>query len=409
MPFPWTINPYRGCSHSCVYCFSRRTHEWLEFDSGNDFNSQIVVKTNLVEVLRRNWQGRPGGASTSPSGTNTDPYQRAEGRYRLMPGVIGALADRARPSRSSPRARCSAATSRCSWRRRSRFRSGSGSRWRSGTTTCTPPSSQACRRRGHASTWSRRSPNRAAVRRVPRAGAARADRRHGRAGRRARGYRRGRSHRRHGHPAAPAPRGPRVVHGLATRSTPSSSRGTSSSTPDAPTYLPSTAPGCSNGSRRCCASTAWTGSPVAPPEERGRSPPASRATRRWGSRRAACRPGVCRACPGADAPAPVCDRRRPRSRSSSPCSDAAQPARRDERCDGASRPHHAARRDRRSAGGQREATVGVVGEVPVGQGQLLDLLPARGRHGGPQVLRRPDGVLGEGDLQRLVGQPATDA
>jgi DNA repair photolyase len=93
MPFPWTINPYRGCSHSCVYCFARRTHEWLELDSGHDFDSQIVVKTNLVEVLRREL-GRPSWKREHVAlGTNTDPYQRAEGRYRLMPGVIGALAE----------------------------------------------------------------------------------------------------------------------------------------------------------------------------------------------------------------------------------------------------------------------------------------------------------------------------
>jgi DNA repair photolyase len=73
-------------------CFARRTHEWLEFDSGRDFDTQVVVKTNLVEVLERelarpSWQ-RPHVAL----GTNTDPYQRAEGRYKLMPGVVRALA-----------------------------------------------------------------------------------------------------------------------------------------------------------------------------------------------------------------------------------------------------------------------------------------------------------------------------
>jgi DNA repair photolyase len=92
MPFPWTINPYRGCSHSCTFCFARRTHEWLELDSGRDFDSQIVVKTNLVDVLCREL-ARPSWAREHVAlGTNTDPYQRAEGRYRLMPGVIQALA-----------------------------------------------------------------------------------------------------------------------------------------------------------------------------------------------------------------------------------------------------------------------------------------------------------------------------
>lgn len=97
MPFPWTINPYRGCSHSCVYCFARKTHEWLEFDSGRDFDSQVVVKTNLVEVLRKEL-ARPSWAREHVAlGTNTDPYQRAEGRYKLMPGVIRALADSGTP------------------------------------------------------------------------------------------------------------------------------------------------------------------------------------------------------------------------------------------------------------------------------------------------------------------------
>jgi DNA repair photolyase len=92
MPFPWTINPYRGCSHSCVYCYSRRTHEWLEFDSGRDFDTQVVVKTNLVEVLERELARPSWQREHVALGTNTDPYQRAEGRYRLMPGVIRALA-----------------------------------------------------------------------------------------------------------------------------------------------------------------------------------------------------------------------------------------------------------------------------------------------------------------------------
>jgi DNA repair photolyase len=97
MPFPWTINPYRGCSHACKYCFARRTHEWLEFDSGNDFDSQIVVKTNLVDVLRRELARPSWQREHVALGTNTDPYQRAEGRYRLMPGVIRALAESGTP------------------------------------------------------------------------------------------------------------------------------------------------------------------------------------------------------------------------------------------------------------------------------------------------------------------------
>ncbi|MCV2489106.1 Rv2578c family radical SAM protein [Geodermatophilus sp. YIM 151500] len=91
MPFRWTINPYRGCAHQCTYCFARGTHEWLELDSGRDFDTQIVVKTNLVDVLRRELARRSWRREHVALGTNTDPYQRAEGRYRLMPGVIRAL------------------------------------------------------------------------------------------------------------------------------------------------------------------------------------------------------------------------------------------------------------------------------------------------------------------------------
>ena len=97
VPFRWTINPYRGCSHSCVYCFARSTHEWLELDSGRDFDTQIVVKTNLVDVLRRELARPSWGREHVALGTNTDPYQRAEGRYRLMPGVIRALAGSGTP------------------------------------------------------------------------------------------------------------------------------------------------------------------------------------------------------------------------------------------------------------------------------------------------------------------------
>ncbi len=92
MPFSWTINPYRGCSHACVYCFARGSHRYLDLDAGRDFDSQIVVKVNVAEVLGREL-GRPSwGREHVALGTNTDPYQRAEGRYRLMPGVIEALA-----------------------------------------------------------------------------------------------------------------------------------------------------------------------------------------------------------------------------------------------------------------------------------------------------------------------------
>ena len=95
--FRWSVNPYRGCSHACVYCFARRTHEYLDLDSGHDFDTRIVVKVNAgerlrAELARPSWRGEH-----IAMGTNTDPYQRAEGRYQLMPQIIAALRDAANP------------------------------------------------------------------------------------------------------------------------------------------------------------------------------------------------------------------------------------------------------------------------------------------------------------------------
>jgi DNA repair photolyase len=97
LPFRFTVNGFRGCSHACRYCFARPTHEYLDFDSGADFDTQVVVKTNVADVLRRELARPSWTRETVALGTNTDPYQRAEGRYVLMPGIIGALADSGTP------------------------------------------------------------------------------------------------------------------------------------------------------------------------------------------------------------------------------------------------------------------------------------------------------------------------
>ncbi|PTR45600.1 DNA repair photolyase [Rhodococcus sp. OK611] len=97
LPFRFTINAFRGCSHACRYCFARPTHEYLDLDAGRDFDSQVVVKTNVAAVLRRELARRSWKREHVALGTNTDPYQRAEGRYRLMPGIIGALAESGTP------------------------------------------------------------------------------------------------------------------------------------------------------------------------------------------------------------------------------------------------------------------------------------------------------------------------
>jgi DNA repair photolyase len=93
LPFRFTVNGFRGCSHACRYCFARPTHEYLDFDCGDDFDTQVVVKVNVADVLRRELSRSSWTRETVALGTNTDPYQRAERRYALMPGIVGALAD----------------------------------------------------------------------------------------------------------------------------------------------------------------------------------------------------------------------------------------------------------------------------------------------------------------------------
>ena len=97
LPFRWTINPYRGCSHSCVYCYARKSHTYLDLDSGHDFDSKIVVKVNAPDLVRKELAAPRWRGEHIAMGTNVDCYQRAEGRYRLMPGILTALRDAANP------------------------------------------------------------------------------------------------------------------------------------------------------------------------------------------------------------------------------------------------------------------------------------------------------------------------
>jgi DNA repair photolyase len=97
LPFSWTVNPYRGCSHACAYCFARPTHEYLDFDAGRDFEREIIVKVNVPEVLRAELARPSWTAEPVALGTNTDPYQWVEGRYKLMRGIWEAFRDFANP------------------------------------------------------------------------------------------------------------------------------------------------------------------------------------------------------------------------------------------------------------------------------------------------------------------------
>ena len=92
MPFSWTLNPYRGCTHACHYCFARRYQTQLELGSGDEFSTLIFVKTNFVEVLRRELDHPKWTRELAALGTATDPYQPIEGQYKITRGTLQALA-----------------------------------------------------------------------------------------------------------------------------------------------------------------------------------------------------------------------------------------------------------------------------------------------------------------------------
>ncbi|MBI3400570.1 MAG: radical SAM protein [Acidobacteria bacterium] len=91
MPFKWTLNPYRGCTHGCHYCFARRYHVQFEMNADDEFASVILVKHNLVAVLARELDKPSWTRELVAFGTATDPYQPIEGHYKLSRGAIQAL------------------------------------------------------------------------------------------------------------------------------------------------------------------------------------------------------------------------------------------------------------------------------------------------------------------------------
>src|SRR6266545_3009532 len=93
MPFEWTLNPYRGCTHGCHYCYARRYHIQFELGSGDEFASIIFVKTNFVEILRRELQRPSWTREYIALGTATDCYQPIEGHYKLTRGALEALCE----------------------------------------------------------------------------------------------------------------------------------------------------------------------------------------------------------------------------------------------------------------------------------------------------------------------------
>src|SRR5580765_4989604 len=91
MPFEWTLNPYRGCTHGCHYCYARRYHVQFEMNADDEFASVILVKRNFVETLQRELDRPSWTREQVAVGTATDPYQPIEGHYKLTRGCIEAL------------------------------------------------------------------------------------------------------------------------------------------------------------------------------------------------------------------------------------------------------------------------------------------------------------------------------
>src|ERR1700744_4922587 len=95
--FSWTINPYRGCTHACVVCFARKTHSYLDLDAGRDFEREIVVKVNVPELVRAELRRPSWKRDLVALGTNTDPDQWCESKYRMLPEILEGLLEAEAP------------------------------------------------------------------------------------------------------------------------------------------------------------------------------------------------------------------------------------------------------------------------------------------------------------------------
>ena len=91
IPFDRSINPYRGCEHGCFYCFARPTHAYLGLSAGLDFESRLFAKEGAAELLERELAAPKYAPATIALGTNTDPYQPIERRYRITRSLIETL------------------------------------------------------------------------------------------------------------------------------------------------------------------------------------------------------------------------------------------------------------------------------------------------------------------------------
>jgi DNA repair photolyase len=98
MPFGWSINPYQGCFHQCVFCYARSTHRYRELDGVAAWGARLTAKVNAATVLRRELSRRSWRNEHVAIGTATDPYQAIEGRYRITRGILAELARAGTPA-----------------------------------------------------------------------------------------------------------------------------------------------------------------------------------------------------------------------------------------------------------------------------------------------------------------------
>lgn len=91
LPFDRSVNPYRGCEHGCVYCFARPSHAYLNLSPGLDFETRLIARPGIAEVLARELRAKTYRVATVALGTNTDPYQPCEAEHRLMRQVLEVL------------------------------------------------------------------------------------------------------------------------------------------------------------------------------------------------------------------------------------------------------------------------------------------------------------------------------
>lgn len=97
IPFDRSLNPYRGCEHGCIYCFARPTHAFHDLSPGLDFETRLFAKPDAAAILRKTFAARGYKPAPLAMGTNTDPYQPIEGRYRITRAVLEACLEARHP------------------------------------------------------------------------------------------------------------------------------------------------------------------------------------------------------------------------------------------------------------------------------------------------------------------------